>query len=134
MKEHPRIGHVHERRFVVEAGHTISFADERMPAVLSTPSLILELERTAREAVAGLLDETERTVGTSVEIDHLAGTTVGFEVTCTARVLGFDAGEIRFQVEARDAIELLARGYHRRRVVDAERLRRRIERKAAKRP
>ena len=131
MKRDPKNGMVYERKFVVEARHVITFADVQMPAVLSTPMLIAELERTAREAVADLLDDNERTVGTSIELDHLAGTTLGFEVTCTARVLGFENGEIRFQVEASDGIDRLARGYHRRQVVDAERLRRRIERKAS---
>ncbi len=133
MRE-PKIGMVYERSFVVEDRHTITFADDAMPAVLSTPMLIAELERTAREAVQGSLEANERTVGTSVEIDHLAGTTVGFEVKCSARVLGYENGEIRFQVEASDGIDRLARGYHRRQVVDALRLRKRIERKAAQRP
>lgn len=133
MRE-PKIGMVYERSFVVEDRHTITFADDAMPAVLSTPMLIAELERTAREAVQELLEANERTVGTSVEIDHLAGTTVGFEVKCSARVLGYENGEIRFQVEASDGIDRLARGYHRRQVVDALRLRKRIERKAGQRP
>ena len=133
MRE-PKIGMVYERSFVVEDRHTITFADDAMPAVLSTPMLIAELERTAREAVQGSLEANERTVGTSVEIDHLAGTTVGFEVKCSARVLGYENGEIRFQVEASDGIDRLARGYHRRQVVDALRLRKRIERKAAQKP
>jgi fluoroacetyl-CoA thioesterase len=133
MRE-PKIGMVYERSFVVEDRHTITFADDAMPAVLSTPMLIAELERTAREAVQELLEANERTVGTSVEIDHLAGTTVGFEVKCSARVLGYENSEIRFQVEASDGIDRLARGYHRRQVVDALRLRKRIERKAGQRP
>jgi fluoroacetyl-CoA thioesterase len=133
MRE-PKIGMVYERTFVVEDRHTITFADDTMPAVLSTPMLIAELERTAREAVQSLLEPSERTVGTSVEIDHLAGTTIGFEVRCSARVLGFENGEIRFQVEASDGLDRLARGYHRRQVVDAARLRRRIENKASRRP
>ncbi|MBX9654841.1 hypothetical protein K2Y11_14615 [bacterium] len=130
MKRDPKIGLAFERTFVVEQKHAITFADDQMPVVLSTPMLIAELERTAREAVADLLDSNERTVGTSIELDHLAGTTLGFEVTCLARVLGFENGEIRFQVEATDGVDRLARGYHRRQVVDADRLRRRIEKKA----
>jgi len=133
MKRDPKIGMVFERKFIVEQKHAITFADDQMPSVLSTPMLIAELERTAREAVADLLDANERTVGTSIELDHLAGTTLGFEVNCLARVLGFENGEIRFQVEATDGIDRLARGYHRRQVVDADRLRKRIERKASQR-
>lgn len=134
MKREPRVGQMYERTFVVEQRHLIPFADEQMPAVLSTPMLIAELERTAREAVEELLESHERTVGTSIELEHLAGTTIGFAVQCTARVLGFEAGEIRFQVTAKDEFDLLARGHHRRRVVDADRLRRRLERKATRGP
>lgn len=134
MKQDPKVGQVHERKFLVEERHLIPFADEQMPAVLSTPMLIGELERTAREAVADCLHDNERTVGISIELEHLAATTLGFEVTCAARVLGVESGEIRFQLTARDSIDLLARGHHRRQVVDTGRLRRRIERKSSKRP
>ena len=129
MKMPPRIGLVHQRRFVVDEKHLITFADAEMPAVLSTPTLIAELEYTARDAVADLLDADERTVGTEVEIRHLAPTPPGFEVTCTARVLGYDAGEITFQLEASDGIDTVARGSHRRHVVRVDRIRRRVQRK-----
>ena len=130
MKTEPKVGSLHERRFVVEQRHLISFADDQMPGVLSTPQLIGELEQTARDAMAPLLEPNERTVGVQVEIDHLAPCTLGFEVICTARVLGFESGRISFQIEARDAVDRLARGVHRRQVIDATRLRRRVERKA----
>lgn len=131
MKALPRIGDRFERRFVVEARHLIPFADDRMPAVLATPHLIGEMEITARAAVAGLLDANERTVGVAVDIAHLAPSLEGFEVVCSARVLGVQDGEIVFQVEARDRADLLARGIHRRKVVDVDRLRRRAEKKRA---
>jgi fluoroacetyl-CoA thioesterase len=131
MKAEPKIGMEHRRTFVVQASQLITFADDRMPAVLATPALIQQLEFTARDAVANLLEPNERTVGTEVDVKHLAPTPLGFEVTCMARVLRCDAGEITFQVEASDAQDLLCRGVHRRRVVDADRIRRRVERKLA---
>lgn len=129
MKAEPKIGYQHERRFVVEQRHLIVFADDQMPAVLSTPQLIAELEYTARDAVAPLLDPHERTVGTEIDIKHLAPSALGFEVKCLARVLGCSDGEITFQVEASDGIDVLSRGLHRRRVVDVNRLRKRVEKK-----
>lgn len=119
----------YERRFVVEDRHLITFADQDMPAVLSTPSLIAELEYTARDSVAGLLEPNERTVGTAVEIRHLAPARPGAEVICRSRVIGVNGSELVFQVEASDSTDLLARGVHRRHVVDVGRLRRRLERK-----
>ena len=65
----------------------ISFADERMPAVLATPWLIAHLEYAARDAIAPCLEEHERSVGTFVEVEHLAPAPEGFTVTCRARVI-----------------------------------------------
>ncbi|MFO0946609.1 MAG: LysR family transcriptional regulator [Planctomycetota bacterium] len=129
MKSAPKIGEQFERRFIVGEQHLITFADEQMPAVLATPWLIAEMEYTARDSVAHLLEEHERTVGTAVDIRHLAPSLLEFEVTCTSRVIGYEDGEITFQVEAFDRVDLLARGVHRRRVVDTNRLRRRVSRK-----
>lgn len=129
MKEQPKLGFRFERRFVVRAEHLIPFADDRMPAVLATPRLIGEMEMTAREAVAPFLDANERTVGIAVDVTHLAPGLEGSEVVCAARVLGVQDGEIVFQIEARDSVELLSRGIHRRKVVDVDRLRKRVDRK-----
>ena len=62
MKSPPRIGASHELQFVVEQKHVIDFATDGMPAVLSTPILIGQLERTARELLAPLLKPDERSV------------------------------------------------------------------------
>lgn len=129
MKTLPRIGLEHERRFVVEDRHLITFADQDMPAVLSTPALIAELEYTARDSVASLLEPNERTVGTAVDIRHLAPALPGAEVICRSRVLSVNGSELVFQIEAFDSTDLLCRGVHRRHVVDVNRLRRRVERK-----
>lgn len=129
MKNIPRVGQEYTRSFVVKTEHLISFADDRMPAVLSTPQLIQQMEITAREFVAPLLEADERTVGTEVQIRHLAPTFEGAEVTCLARFLKEEDGELTFQVEARDGLDLLSRGLHRRHVVQVDRLRKRLERK-----
>ncbi|QDU62628.1 Fluoroacetyl-CoA thioesterase [Planctomycetes bacterium Pan216] len=133
MKSAPKIGLEHRRTFTVEQRHLIVFSDDQMPAVLSTPNLILEMEITAREALEPFLDDHERSVGVSLDIAHSAPSLLGFAVTCRARVLGVEGDVVNFQIEASDEIELLSRGHHRRRVVDTARLRRRIEKKQAKR-
>jgi fluoroacetyl-CoA thioesterase len=129
MRNGLKVGMIGERRFVVEPSHAIDFAEGGMPAVLCTPSLIWFLEHAAREAVVPWLDEGESTVGSHVEVDHLAATPVGQNVTCLARVIRIDSGVISFQLEARDEAELIARGFHRLRVIQVERLARRIDTK-----
>ena len=77
MKSSPKTGTTGEQRFVVEPKHTIDFADGRMPAVLCTPWLIWFLEHAARDAVLPFLKPGESTVGTFLEVRHLAPTPVG---------------------------------------------------------
>ncbi len=129
MKARAKVGTVGELKFVVAAEHLIDFATDGMPAVLSTPRLIGLLERTAREALYPILETNERTVGMEIEIRHLAPTPPGAQVTCTARVITSDANTVTFAVEARDELEVIARGLHKRAVIRVESFARRLARK-----
>ena len=129
MKTTPRPGQAAEERLTVGPANRITFADDRMPAVLATPWLVAHLEYAARAAIAPCLTADERSVGTYVEVEHLAPTPEGSEVTCRARVILVDGPVVTFQVEAHDGRELVARGIHRRRVIDVDRFARRVARK-----
>ena len=102
-----------------------------MPAVLATPWLVGYLEQAAREAINPYLEDHERSVGTFIEVEHLAPAPEGFSVTCRARVIHSVGPVVTFQVEAHDGVEVIARGLHRRRVIDVDRFARRVERKRA---
>ena len=134
MKSIPRQGQSAEEIIVVGPGNTILFADARMPPVVSTPSLIAHLEIAARKAIEPCLDDHERSVGSWIEVEHLAPVPEGFTVTCRARVILVNGPVVTFQVEAHDGVEVVAKGVHRRRVIDADRFRARVERKRARRP
>jgi predicted thioesterase len=129
MKSRPNIGTIGELKFTVEAKHTIDFAGEGMPAVLSTPNLIGLLERTAREALYPFLQPDERTVGMEIEIRHFAPTPLGAEVTCHARVISTEDATVTFHIEARDEQEVIARGIHKRAVIRVESFAKRVARK-----
>jgi fluoroacetyl-CoA thioesterase len=129
MKTTPRPGTSGEERVTVDETNRISFADDRMPAVLATPWLVAHLEYAARKAIAPCLDDDERSVGTFIEVEHLAPVPEGFTVVCRARVIHTDGRVITFQVDAHDGIELVARGLHRRRVINVDRFARRVARK-----
>ena len=131
MKSRPPTGTLGEIRFVVSAEHIIDFATEGMPAVLSTPRLIGLIERTARESLHPFLDPDERTVGLEIDLRHFAPTPLGAPVTCTTRVIQAEGAQITFQVEARDASELIARGLHKRAVIRVASFSRRVAGKAA---
>jgi len=129
MKTPIKLGMSAEERVTVGPTNRIVFADDRMPAVLATPWLIAHLEYAARHAIAACLDDHERSVGTFVEVEHLAPVPEGFTVVCRARVIHVDGPVVTYQVEAHDGIEPVARGIHKRRVIDADRFARRVERK-----
>ncbi len=117
MKASPPTGTTGQLKFVVEGAHAIQFSG--LPPVLSTPSLIWHLEHAAIEALRPALEPEEVSVGTEIEIQHLAPTPVGQTVTCLARVVRVEGRRMSFQVEARDEQELIARGSHTRSVVRA---------------
>jgi fluoroacetyl-CoA thioesterase len=130
MKSRPQIGLTGELAFKVEPRHAIDFTSGGMPAVLSTPNLIGFLERTAREAMAGCLEDDERSVGVEIELRHLAPTPVGHTVHCTVRVIHAEDREVTFQISARDDLELIARGLHKRAVIRTESFSRRVKEKS----
>ena len=129
MKTPFRTGMTGEERVTVGPSNRISFADDRMPAVLATPWLVAYLEIAARKAIAECLDGHERSVGTMIEVEHLAPVPEGFTVVCRARVILINGPVLTFQVEAHDGTEPVARGIHRRRVIDVDRFARRVARK-----
>jgi predicted thioesterase len=98
--------------------------------VVSTPHLVGFLERTARETLAPHLEPDERSVGVELDIRHLAPTPVGQTIHCTARVIAVDGSKISFQIEARDAYEVIVRGLHKRAVIHTESFSRRVRAKS----
>ena len=129
MKQTPRLGLQGEQVIIVGPENRIAFADDRMPAVLATPWLIAHLEYAARDALGPCLEDHERSVGTFVEVEHLAPTPEGLTVTCRARVIHVNGQVVTFQIEAHDDTEPIARGIHKRRIIDVDRFARRMEQK-----
>jgi fluoroacetyl-CoA thioesterase len=77
-----------------------------------------------------VLEPGEVSVGTEIEIQHLAPTPMGQTVRCLARVVRAEGRKVSFQVEARDEQELIARGSHTRFVVHGGSFAKRIQAKA----
>jgi predicted thioesterase len=100
-----------------------------MAPVLATPRLISFLERTAHMAVFPLLDEGQSTVGTLVNLRHLAATPVGMEVRFRAELVEVDRRRLLFKIEAWDEVEKIGEGTHERYIIDLERFLSGIEKK-----
>ena len=126
MKNTARVGTVGEERFVVSEQHSIDFAHDGMPQILSTPWLVWFLEHAARKAVLPLLEPNESTVGVLVQVEHTAATPLGGDVLCRARIIYVDGPLISFQIEAHDAHEQIARGTHKLQIIDVARLAKKV--------
>lgn len=126
------VGLVHEtRRVVGEADTAASSGGEKLPKVLSTPRMISWMEGTAHMAVVPFLGPDQTSVGTVVNIRHLAATPPGMEVRVTAELLQVDGRRLLFRVEAWDAVEKIGEGEHERFIIDCERFTSRLEKKKA---
>ena len=88
--------------------------------VFATPMMVALMEKAACKALENSLDEGSTTVGTKVDVEHIAATPVGMEVTVTATVTAVDGRKISFSVEAFDEAGLIGKGAHDRFVVGAE--------------
>jgi predicted thioesterase len=92
-----------------------------MPMVYGTPFMILLMEVASGRAIGPYLPEGWVSVGSEVNIRHLAPTPLGRKVVATARVLETTRRSVLFAVEARDGERLIGEGAHRRGVVDLAR-------------
>ena len=101
--------------------HLASAFGSGLVDVLATPVLVGFCEEAARTLVDPALDAGQKTVGTRISLDHLAATPLGMAVTVTATLVEIDRRKLRFEIEARDAVELVGRATHERFVIDSAR-------------
>ncbi|RJL25185.1 thioesterase family protein [Bailinhaonella thermotolerans] len=117
-----------EVRLVVTGDDTAESVGSGDVPVLGTPRLLALAERATVEAVAASLEPGATSVGTRVELDHLAATPVGREIVVTAELVEADGRRLAFAVTARDGDTLAATGRVERAVVDRERFLARVTR------
>ena len=100
--------------------------------VLATPVMINLFEAAALAAVEQLLPPGHQSLGTVLQVRHIAATPVGMRVTASATVERIDGRTIYFRVEARDERELIGDGTHERVVVNVEKFDQRVQRKLSR--
>ena len=88
--------------------------------VLSTPKLIALMENAALLSVRPYLEEGSDTVGTLLNVKHLAATPVGMTVRAESELIEIDRHRLVFSVKAWDEVELVGEGTHERFIVDME--------------
>jgi predicted thioesterase len=131
MKPEFRAGLTHTQRIVVDRDRTIGFMGEAM-RVYSTPSMVLDVERTCKDFLAQYVTAEQNSVGMRVEIDHLGPALLDSWVDVHITVTEVDRRKVTFQAEVRDALDVIGKATHIRFVVELAKQKERLEAKKAK--
>lgn len=112
-----------KREDVVEVGtdNVIRFLGPEGAQVLSTPQMILFMERTCRNLILAMLDAGHDTVGTHVNVAHVAAAPMGSKITFAAELVGMSDRRAEFRVEARLGDKVIGEGTHQRAVINIAR-------------
>ena len=86
--------------------------------VLATPRMAALMEETAWKSVAGELEENMGTVGTKLDLEHLAPTPVGMKIWCESVLTGVDGRKLTFSITAFDGAGKIGQGLHERFIIE----------------
>ncbi len=89
--------------------------------VYATPAMVALMEQTALSTIDPLLDKGQASVGTALDIKHIAATPLGHKVRARAEVIEVDRRRVTFRVQAWDEQELIGEGTHTRFIIDTDR-------------
>ena len=119
------------RKLTVDAERTIDFMGDKA-RVYATPMLVRDIEIACRELLLAHIDAGQDSVGTRIELDHLAPTLMGMVVELDVKVIAVKGRSVTFEVHGRDTIDPICRATHMRFVVDRATTETRLAAKAAK--
>ena len=117
---------------VVGEEHTAPRVGSGLVHVLATPVMINLFEAAALDAVDKHLPEGYQSLGTVLNVRHIAATPVGMKVSSVAKIIRVEGRTVYLAVEARDEKELIGDGTHERVVVNVEKFSQRVQRKLGK--
>src|SRR4249919_2226181 len=114
---------------VVGEEHTAPRIGSGRVRVLATPVMINLMEAAALDAAENLIPAGHQSLGTQLDVRHVAATPVGMKVRATARLVAVEGRTLTFRVEAHDEKDLIGDGSHTRLVVNVERFDQRVQAK-----
>jgi fluoroacetyl-CoA thioesterase len=104
-----------------------------MPEVFATGFLVGFLEWACIKAINPHLDwPAEQTVGTHIDVSHIAATPSGFVVTANVKLIEVDGRRLLFEVEAHDGVDLISKGKHERFIINKEKFDSKMKEKITK--
>src|SRR5688572_29024161 len=140
MKDSLKAGLTHRFQFTIPPTKTVphlypeSESFQQMPEVLATGFLVGLLEWACIEAIKPHLDwPREQSLGTRVDVSHLAATPPGLTITVAVRLDKVENRKLTFSLRAHDGIDTISEGTHERHVIDVARFNAKVAAKSAKR-
>lgn len=92
-----------------------------MPPVFATAMMIGFIEQTCIQALAPYPDAGQATVGTHVDVSHVAATPQGMRVSAQVELVAIEGRTLLFKVRCEDEGGLIGEGLHRRAIIDSAR-------------
>ncbi|MCB1437285.1 MAG: hypothetical protein KDJ46_08940 [Rhodobiaceae bacterium] len=138
MKDTLKQGVKTTRRFTVDENRVITFLAGSQGGgddgrVYGTPYVIRDIEQTCRDMLLEHLDEGEDSLGTHVDIAHMAPTLLGMWAEVTVEIAKLDGRAVSFNVSVADPVDaVVAKGRHDRFIIDVAKVKERLAAKAAK--
>ncbi len=120
-------GLTRNQTFVVEEKHTAPHIGSGSVQVLSTPTMIAFMENTSLHLMDEFLESRYTSVGTRVDVRHLAPSKLGSQIRIQVEVLEVSGDKVSLRVEAWDGETLVGAGNHERHVIEVERFLKRLE-------
>ena len=115
------VGLKHTIKETVTPDKTAATVGSGLLPVYATPAMIALMEKCASECVAPYIEDGKSSVGTMLNVKHLAASPIGIEITCTATLTEVDGRRLVFSLEASDEKGPIGEGTHERFVIDVER-------------
>lgn len=109
-----------KQTIVVTPAQTAAHYGSGALEVFATPAMVALLEETAWKSVQPYLEPGQGTVGTRVDVRHLAATPLGMQVTCESELVEIDRRRLVFQVEIYDEKTKVGEGIHERFVIQSD--------------
>ncbi len=123
------VGRTYQSQTRVEEWMTAEKAGNKGVDVLSTPMLLQLIEEAAVQCLLPTLSGDQVTLGSYVELTHIAPTPVGFIVRTEVEVIGVDGRRVNFAITAFDEREKVAEGTHERYIIERSRFLKTLEEK-----
>ena len=117
------------QEMVVTDRYTAKTMGSGVMDVFATPAMLALMEKTAFMSVADKLNEGCGTVGTKVEIEHVASSPIGMKITCDSKLVAVEGRKLVFSVEAYDAKGLIGKGTHERFIIESKKFQEKTDRK-----